>query len=169
MSTNGHPINFERLLKLRLVVARHGEMDAARWWNTQGMLGGHLRQPGRLHSGRRRGDAQCRLPAGQRHVRDRHRRPRFLAESIPRVAGGPPHRGRTAASQRHRHRERERVLRAGRGRPEHRCVPHLRLRPEYRVRYLLTASRDSPSRRSRSERTRHRHGQGGAFRLQSYS
>jgi len=39
MSTDGHPIDFERLLKLRLVVARHGEMDAARWWNTQGMLG----------------------------------------------------------------------------------------------------------------------------------
>jgi hypothetical protein len=31
--------DFERLLKLRLVVARHGEMDGARWWNTQGMLG----------------------------------------------------------------------------------------------------------------------------------
>lgn len=27
-------IDFDRLLKLRLVVARHGEMDAARWWNT---------------------------------------------------------------------------------------------------------------------------------------
>lgn len=39
MSTEGHPIDFERLLKLRLVVARHGEMDAAKWWNTQGMLG----------------------------------------------------------------------------------------------------------------------------------
>ena len=32
-------IDFERLFKLRLVVARHGEMDGARWWNTQGMLG----------------------------------------------------------------------------------------------------------------------------------
>lgn len=32
-------INYDRLLKLRLVVARHGEMDAAKWWNTQGMLG----------------------------------------------------------------------------------------------------------------------------------
>ena len=32
-------IDFDRLFKLRLVVARHGEMDAARWWNTQGMLG----------------------------------------------------------------------------------------------------------------------------------
>ncbi|SEU47587.1 BrxE family protein [Nonomuraea wenchangensis] len=32
-------LDFDRLLKLRLVVARHGEMDAARWWNTQGMLG----------------------------------------------------------------------------------------------------------------------------------
>lgn len=31
-------IDFERLFKLRLVVARHGEMDAAKWWNTQGML-----------------------------------------------------------------------------------------------------------------------------------
>lgn len=39
MSTKGHPIDFERLLKLRLVVARHGEMDAAKWWNTQGILG----------------------------------------------------------------------------------------------------------------------------------
>ena len=27
-------IDVERLLQLRLVVARHGEMDAARWWNT---------------------------------------------------------------------------------------------------------------------------------------
>jgi hypothetical protein len=32
-------IDLDRLLKLRLVVARHGEMDGARWWNTQGMLG----------------------------------------------------------------------------------------------------------------------------------
>lgn len=32
-------VDLDRLLKLRLVVARHGEMDAARWWNTQGMLG----------------------------------------------------------------------------------------------------------------------------------
>jgi hypothetical protein len=29
----------ERLLKLRLVVARFGEMDVARWWNTKGQLG----------------------------------------------------------------------------------------------------------------------------------
>lgn len=29
----------ERLLKLRLVVARFGEMDLARWWNTKGQLG----------------------------------------------------------------------------------------------------------------------------------
>ncbi len=27
-------IDFDRLLRLRLVVARYGEMDAARWWNT---------------------------------------------------------------------------------------------------------------------------------------
>ena len=32
-------IDFERLLKLRLAVARHGEMDAAGWWNTTGILG----------------------------------------------------------------------------------------------------------------------------------
>lgn len=32
-------IDLELLLKLRLVVARHGEMDCAKWWNTQGMLG----------------------------------------------------------------------------------------------------------------------------------
>ena len=38
MRHNQQSINFDRLFKLRLVVARHGEMDAARWWNTQGML-----------------------------------------------------------------------------------------------------------------------------------
>ncbi len=32
-------INFDRLFKLRLIVARFGEMDCARWWNTQGILG----------------------------------------------------------------------------------------------------------------------------------
>ncbi len=31
-------IDLPRLLKLRLAVARHGEMDCARWWNTQGVL-----------------------------------------------------------------------------------------------------------------------------------
>jgi hypothetical protein len=31
-------IDFDRLLKLRLVVARHGEMDRAGWWNTNHML-----------------------------------------------------------------------------------------------------------------------------------
>ena len=34
MSTASHKIDFDRLLRLRLVVARYGEMDAARWWNT---------------------------------------------------------------------------------------------------------------------------------------
>jgi hypothetical protein len=33
------PVDLERLLKLRLVVARFGEMDGARWWNSKGMLG----------------------------------------------------------------------------------------------------------------------------------
>ena len=32
-------IDLDRLLKLRLVVARDGEMDMAGWWNTNGMLG----------------------------------------------------------------------------------------------------------------------------------
>ena len=33
------PIDLDHLLKLRLVVARFGEMDAAKWWNTKGQLG----------------------------------------------------------------------------------------------------------------------------------
>ncbi|OIP41254.1 MAG: hypothetical protein AUK47_06705 [Deltaproteobacteria bacterium CG2_30_63_29] len=46
MSTPTANINFERLLELRLLVARHGEMDGARCWNTgdgarrTGVLGG---------------------------------------------------------------------------------------------------------------------------------
>ena len=32
-------IDFSRLFKLRLIVARHGEMDNARWWNTNKLLG----------------------------------------------------------------------------------------------------------------------------------
>lgn len=32
-------IDLDRLLALRLIVARHGEMDRAAWWNTDGMLG----------------------------------------------------------------------------------------------------------------------------------
>jgi hypothetical protein len=34
-----HSIDLGRLLKLRLVVARFGEMDIAKWWNTSGQLG----------------------------------------------------------------------------------------------------------------------------------
>jgi len=34
-----HVVDLNRLLKLRLIVARHGEMDSARWWNTNGVLG----------------------------------------------------------------------------------------------------------------------------------
>jgi hypothetical protein len=34
-------VDLERLLKLRLIVARHGEMDGAGWWNTNGILGRH--------------------------------------------------------------------------------------------------------------------------------
>ena len=32
-------MDFDRLLKLRMVVARVGEMDNAEWWNSQGQLG----------------------------------------------------------------------------------------------------------------------------------
>lgn len=32
-------VDLDRLLKLRLAVARFGEMDCAKWWNTQGVLG----------------------------------------------------------------------------------------------------------------------------------
>jgi hypothetical protein len=35
----GPKINFETLLKLRTVVARFGELDVARWWNSNGQLG----------------------------------------------------------------------------------------------------------------------------------
>lgn len=36
---NPHPVDMDRLLKLRLVVGRFGEMDLARWWNTTEQLG----------------------------------------------------------------------------------------------------------------------------------
>ncbi len=32
-------LDLDRLLKLRLVVARFGELDLAKWWNTKGQLG----------------------------------------------------------------------------------------------------------------------------------
>jgi hypothetical protein len=32
-------VDLERLFKLRLVIARIGEMDRAQWWNTRGQLG----------------------------------------------------------------------------------------------------------------------------------
>jgi len=32
-------LDFDRLLKFRLVVARFGEMDIAKWWSTRGQLG----------------------------------------------------------------------------------------------------------------------------------
>jgi hypothetical protein len=34
-----HAIDLDRLLRLRLVVGRFGEMDIAKWWNTKGQLG----------------------------------------------------------------------------------------------------------------------------------
>lgn len=36
--TDGQSIEHERLLRLRLIIARFGEMDIARWWNTRGQL-----------------------------------------------------------------------------------------------------------------------------------
>ncbi len=41
MTGLAYHIDFERLLKLRLAVARYGEMDLAGWWNTKGILGHH--------------------------------------------------------------------------------------------------------------------------------
>lgn len=41
MTGLAYHIDFERLLKLRLAVARYGEMDLAGWWNTKGILGRH--------------------------------------------------------------------------------------------------------------------------------
>lgn len=38
MSKSSVSIDYERLFRLRLVVARYGEMDIAQWWNTQGVL-----------------------------------------------------------------------------------------------------------------------------------
>ena len=35
-------LDMNRLLKLRLLVARFGEMDQARWWNTHGDVLGQL-------------------------------------------------------------------------------------------------------------------------------
>jgi hypothetical protein len=32
-------LDLDRVLKLRLIVARFGEMDIAKWWNTRGQLG----------------------------------------------------------------------------------------------------------------------------------
>jgi hypothetical protein len=39
MTSDRPEINFNQLFKLRLVVARYGEMDLARWWNTREVLG----------------------------------------------------------------------------------------------------------------------------------
>lgn len=33
------PVTLDHLLRLRLAVARYGEMDSAEWWNTKGVLG----------------------------------------------------------------------------------------------------------------------------------
>jgi hypothetical protein len=38
MASMEHSIDFSKLVKLRLLVARYGEMDNARWWNTNGIL-----------------------------------------------------------------------------------------------------------------------------------
>jgi hypothetical protein len=41
MDSTDYPVYLDRLLRLRLAVARFGEMDMARWWNSKGMLGRH--------------------------------------------------------------------------------------------------------------------------------
>lgn len=41
MTNNEKNFDLNYLLKLRLVIARYGEMDSARWWNTKGVLGNH--------------------------------------------------------------------------------------------------------------------------------
>lgn len=38
-SHRSQAFDFERLLRLRVVVARFGELDVAKWWNTRGQLG----------------------------------------------------------------------------------------------------------------------------------
>lgn len=39
MAAGHREIDFEKLLKLRTVIARFGELDVARWWNSKGQLG----------------------------------------------------------------------------------------------------------------------------------
>lgn len=39
MNAAATELDLDQLLKLRLVVARFGEMDLAKWWNTKGQLG----------------------------------------------------------------------------------------------------------------------------------
>ena len=39
MPTTSAGLDLDRLLRFRLVVARVGEMDLARWWNSEGVLG----------------------------------------------------------------------------------------------------------------------------------
>jgi hypothetical protein len=39
MASGSGDINLDLLFKLRLLIARYGEMDIARWWNTTGILG----------------------------------------------------------------------------------------------------------------------------------
>lgn len=36
-----YEVNLDRLFKLRLIIARFGEMDKAKWWNTRSMLGSY--------------------------------------------------------------------------------------------------------------------------------
>ena len=41
MVTTEQSLDMDRMLRLRLAVARYGEMDIAGWWNTRGILGRH--------------------------------------------------------------------------------------------------------------------------------
>ena len=38
-ATTASSVDLDRLVRLRVIVARVGEMDLAQWWNTKGQLG----------------------------------------------------------------------------------------------------------------------------------
>ena len=39
MNSIANTVNTDQLFRLRLIIARYGEMDISRWWNTKGQLG----------------------------------------------------------------------------------------------------------------------------------
>jgi hypothetical protein len=75
---NSAALDFDCLLKLRLVVARYGEMDLAKWWNTRGQLG-------------RLGTAATRRGFPRTHYFARARSVFAVAASRCREVFDPPH------------------------------------------------------------------------------